>query len=132
MIGSGISQEQALWAGSLGPPGRRPKQLHALDAKEEDMTSSTPKNHKDGNGESPLAEALQKNQEATEEVQRAADDLAVVHAVLETKTAKGVVDDEEAKRAVAETARVEKRLTESAEKLEQVNETLQKELPKRA
>jgi len=95
------------------------------------MSRSTPKGAKDRTGGSPLADALEKNQEATEEVQRAADDLAVAHAVLDTKAAKGAVDDE-AKRAVAETARVEKRLTKSAEKLEQVNEALQKEVPKQA
>jgi len=95
------------------------------------MTTTTSKASKAPQGDSPLAEALEKNQEATAEVQRAADDLAVVHAVLDTKAAKGAVDDE-AKRAVAETARVEKRLTESAEKLEQVNETLQREMPKGA
>ena len=93
------------------------------------MSSSTPNTPKEHAGGSPLADALEKNQQATEEVQRAADDLAVAHAVLDTKAAKGSVD-EEAKRAVAETARVEKRLTKSAEKLEQVNETLQKEIPK--
>jgi hypothetical protein len=95
------------------------------------MTSSMPKTPKDAAG-SPLADALKKNQEATEDVQRAADDLAVAHAVLDTKAAQGGAVDEEAKRAVAETARVEKRLTESAEKLEEVNETLQREIPKRA
>lgn len=95
------------------------------------MSSSTSKTDKDPSGGSPLADALQKNQQATEEVQRAADDLAVVHAVLDTKASKGAVDDE-SKRAVAETAQVEKRLTKSVEKLEQVNETLQKELPKQA
>ena len=93
------------------------------------MSISTPTTDKDPRSGSPLAEALEKNQQATDEVQRAADDLAVAHAVLDTKTAKGAVDDE-AKRAVAETARVEKRLAKSVEKLEQVNETLQKELPK--
>ena len=96
------------------------------------MTSSTPKGRSDRSSESPLADALQKNEEATAEVQRAADDLAVVHAVLDTKAAHGAVDDDEARRAVAETAAVEKRLTRSAEKLEQVNETLQHEIPKRA
>jgi hypothetical protein len=95
------------------------------------MTSTTPGAGKGGPGHSPLADALQENQQATAEVQRAADDLAVVHAVLDTKAAQGAVD-EESKRAVAETARVEKRLTKSAEKLEKVNETLRKEIPKRA
>ena len=85
---------------------------------------------KGSGGDSPLTEALEKNRQATEEVQRAAEDLAVAHAVLDTKTAKGEIDDE-AKRAVAETARVEKRLEQSVDKLDQVNQTLQKEIPKR-
>ena len=76
---------------------------------------------------SPLDEALTKNTEATEEVARAADDLAVVHAVLETKIADGS-SDFDVKRAVAETKNVEDRLSESAEKLEHVNETLEREV----
>ena len=76
---------------------------------------------------SPLDEALTKNKEAAEEVARAADDLAVVHAVLDTKLANGASDGD-VKRAVAETKKVEERLSESAEKLEQVNETLEREV----
>jgi len=76
---------------------------------------------------SPLDEALTKNKEAAEEVARAADDLAVVHAVLDTKLAIGASDGD-VKRAVAETKKVEERLSESAEKLEQVNETLEREV----
>ena len=53
---------------------------------------------------SPLDEALTKNKEATEEVARAADDLAVVHAVLDTKITKGASEGD-VKRAVAETKR---------------------------
>ena len=63
------------------------------------MSSST--KGSGGASASPIAEALEKNKQATEEVKRAADDLAV-----------------------AETSQVEKRLTKSAEKLDQVNETL--------
>jgi hypothetical protein len=37
---------------------------------------------------SPIADALDQNKQATEEVKRAADDLAVVHAVLDTKITK--------------------------------------------
>jgi hypothetical protein len=37
---------------------------------------------------SPIADALDQNKQATEEVKRAADDIAVVHAVLETKITK--------------------------------------------
>jgi hypothetical protein len=81
-----------------------------------------------GNGApSPIADALDKNKQATEDVKKAADDLAVVHAVLDTKLAKGASDGEVA-RAVAETDKVEKRLTQSAEKLDQVNETLEREI----
>jgi hypothetical protein len=76
---------------------------------------------------SPLGEALAKNKEATEEVARAADDLTVVHAVLDTKIANGA-SDSDVKRAVAETKKVEERLSDSAEKLEQVNETLEREV----
>ena len=79
---------------------------------------------------SPIAEALVKNRQATEEVKKAADELAVVHAVLETKLADdgkpGV--DADVGRAVAETNRVEKQLTQSAEKLEAVNDTLAREV----
>ena len=76
---------------------------------------------------SPLDEALTKNKEATQEVARASDDLAVVHAVLDTKLANGA-SDSDVERAVAETKKVEERLSESAEKLEQVNETLEREV----
>lgn len=76
---------------------------------------------------SPLDEALSKNREVTEEVARAADDLAVVHAVLETKLSADA-SEVDVGRAVAETKRVEERLGESAEKLERVNETLAREV----
>jgi len=95
------------------------------------MTSSAPQKAKPPVSGAPLAEAVEKNKEATEEVHKAAEDLAVAHAVLDTKAARGAVDDE-AKRAVAETAKVEKRLSRSAEKLEQVNQTLQREIKKRS
>ena len=75
---------------------------------------------------SPLSEALEKNEEATAEVKKAADQLAVVHAVLDTKIARGAPEGE-VKRAVAETKKVEQQLDQSAEKLEDVNETLKRE-----
>ncbi len=80
-----------------------------------------------GENASPLEDALSKNKEATEEVARAADDLAVVHAVLETKI-NNRANEGDVKRAVAETKRVEERLSESAEKLDEVNETLEREV----
>ena len=76
---------------------------------------------------SPIAEALDKNKKATEDVKKAADELAVLHAVLDTKLGKGA-SDEEVARAVAETNDVEKRLTKSAEKLDEVNDVLEGEV----
>ena len=91
------------------------------------MSSRTQGSSSGGASSSPLADALDKNKEATEDVKRAADDLAVVHAVLDTKLADGAPDGDVAK-AVAETDKVEKRLTKSAKKLDQVNETLEREV----
>ena len=90
------------------------------------MSSSTQGTRRGQKASSPIAEALDKSKQATEEVKKAADDLAVVHAVLDTKLAKGASDGDVA-RAVARTDTVEKRLTESAEKLDEVNETLERE-----
>ena len=91
------------------------------------MSKSTPGAHAAKEAPSPLAEALDRNQQATAEVKRAADDLAVVHAVLDTKIAHAE-SDVDVKRAVAETDKLEKRLERSAEKLDQVNETLAREV----
>ena len=72
---------------------------------------------------SKLSQALKQNEQAAEDVKEAADDLAVVHAVLDTKlpadARKGDVDN-----AVAQTEQLEKRLTESAKVLDEVNRTL--------
>lgn len=92
------------------------------------MSNDLPGSQRQRNA-SPLDEALTKNKEATKEVERAADDLAVVHAVLDTKLTKGASDGD-VKRAVAETKKVEERLGESVDKLEQVNEALQREVRK--
>ena len=75
----------------------------------------------------PLSDALDKNQDATAEVKKAADELAVVHAVLDTKVADGATDAEVAL-AVARTKDVEKKLDASAEVLEEVNHTLKREV----
>ena len=77
-----------------------------------------------------IEEALDKNKKATEAVKEAADDLLVVHAVLneeipdEART--GPVDQ-----AVEHTREVEKRLSESADQLEDVNTSLEQELDRR-
>jgi len=76
--------------------------------------------------DSPIADALDQNKQATKEIQRAADDLAVIHAVLDTKLAHDPQSD--VTRAVAETGQVEKRLSDSAKTLEQVNQTLEQQV----
>jgi hypothetical protein len=91
------------------------------------MSNTTQGSRRGNDAPSPIADALDKNKQASEDVKKAADDLAVVHAVLDTKIAKGASDGDVA-RAVAETGKVEKRLTKSAEKLDQVNETLEREV----
>ena len=91
------------------------------------MPTSVPSSTQEGVKSSPLVDALDKNKEATEAVKRAADDLAVVHAVLDTKIAQGASEGD-VKRAVDETRRLEKHLGDSAEKLDEVNETLEREV----
>jgi chaperonin cofactor prefoldin len=74
-----------------------------------------------------LAEALKENKEATQAVEKAADDLAVVHAVLDTKLPKATVSSD-VDRAVERTSALEKQLTASSKKLKKVNESLEREL----
>jgi len=78
----------------------------------------------------PLDTALEKNKEATEEIKEAADELIVVHAVLDKTVSKGG-DSSDAKEAVAQTQQIERRLIDTAEKLDGVNETLQREVATR-
>lgn len=74
-----------------------------------------------------LARALKENKEATQAVEKAADDLAVVHAVLESELPKEVVSSD-VDRAVEQTSELEKQLSASSEKLKKVNESLEREL----
>lgn len=74
-----------------------------------------------------LAKALKENKEATQAVEKAADDLAVVHAVLDTELPKESVSSD-VDRAVEQTSELEKQLSASSEKLKRVNESLQREL----
>jgi len=73
----------------------------------------------------PIGEALEKNQQATETVRQVAEELAVIHQVLDASLSKkdrrGDVDH-----AVQQTGEAEKRLTDSVEQLEEVNEVLEK------
>jgi hypothetical protein len=74
----------------------------------------------------PLADALDKNKRAAEEVKEAADELAVVHAVLDTKLPEDAKAHEVA-HAVAQASELEKRLTETGKALDEVNKTLERE-----
>ena len=71
-----------------------------------------------------IVEALGKNKDATEEVKKVADDLLVVHAVLKEEIAQST-QIEAVDRAVEQARELEKRLTESAELLDEVNESLE-------
>ena len=79
---------------------------------------------------SELPHALETSEEVTREVRQAADDLAVVHAVLETHKPQDATN-EDALKAIAETAAVEKRLAEAADKLSEVTDALQREIANR-
>ena len=70
-----------------------------------------------------LGEALRKNEQVAEEVKEAADDLAVVHAVLDTKLPADAKAGDVAT-AVTKAEQIEKRLTESGKMLDKVNEAL--------
>ncbi len=76
-----------------------------------------------------LVKALKENKEATRAVEKAADELAVVHAVLDSELPKEVVSSD-ASEAVERTGQLEKQLAASSEKLKKVNESLEQELAK--
>ena len=78
-----------------------------------------------------LAKALKENKEATQAVEKAADDLAVVHAVLDSELPKEIVSSD-VDRAVEQTSQLEKQLSASSKKLKKVNESLERELAKGA
>lgn len=70
-----------------------------------------------------LADALEKNEDAVDAVREVADELVVVHAVL-TQEIAGVGDEGDAAHAVERTASLQKKLTETAEKMLEVNQAL--------
>ena len=72
----------------------------------------------------PLAEALEKNHLATEEVKQVAEELAVVHAVLQTKLADVTKAEGDVEQAVARTGEAAEHLDKATQKLDEVNETL--------
>ena len=70
-----------------------------------------------------LAEALAKNTEAEHAVQDVADELGVLHAVLTSQVADIAVDGDDGT-AVERTAQLEKKLSDTAEKMVEVNAAL--------
>ncbi|MEJ8852495.1 hypothetical protein [Variovorax rhizosphaerae] len=76
-----------------------------------------------------LADVLDANKEATEEVKQVADHLAVVHAVLEQGVPAGAAED--VGLATEQTAQLGKQLEEAADKLDKVNEQLATEVDAR-
>lgn len=89
------------------------------------MTSAKASDGKGGAPAAPIAEAIDKNKKVAKEVKDAADELAVVHAVLDQQLPDQVREDDVAQ-AVAHTNDLEKRLSESGKKLDEVNRTLER------
>lgn len=73
----------------------------------------------------PIDEALEKNKQATEAVKQVAEELAIIHEVLDAGISKRVRSDD-VERAVEKTSEAEKRLSGSVEQLEEVNDALEK------
>ncbi len=71
-----------------------------------------------------LAQALTQNKEVAEDVKAVAGELAVTHAVLES--AKLDVPEGDVRDAIERTSVVEKQLTETARKLDEVNAILER------
>ncbi|MDP9917319.1 seryl-tRNA synthetase [Variovorax boronicumulans] len=76
-----------------------------------------------------IVKALKENKEAAQAVEKAADELAVVHAVLDSELPKESISPD-ANQAVERASQIEKQLTASSEKLKEVNESLERELSK--
>ncbi|MDB5826652.1 MAG: hypothetical protein JWQ73_872 [Variovorax sp.] len=77
-----------------------------------------------GTGISTLAEALQKNTEAAAAVEDVADQLGIVHAVLSNKIAESDADPD-VKGAVKRTRQLEAKLSETTDKMDEVNQALE-------
>jgi hypothetical protein len=113
-------------AGSRPAPPLKQSKLAITPLKELNMTQPTLEQI----AASPILDALDKNKQAAETVEQAAHDLAVVHAVLD----KGVPAEArtgDMDQAVTQTSELEKRLSQSVELLQEVNQTLVAELEAR-
>lgn len=74
-----------------------------------------------------LAKALEKNKHATEVVQGAAEDLSVVHAVLDSEVPKETLHPDVGQ-AIEQTDQLKDKLRSAEEKLKAVNETLERQV----
>ena len=74
-----------------------------------------------------IADALDKHKQVAEEIKDVAEELGVVHAVLDTQIP-GKAHHEDVGEAVARTDALEKRLNESAKVLEDATEALEQEV----
>lgn len=72
-----------------------------------------------------IDEALEKNKQATETVKQVAEELAIIHEVLDADISRRARSDD-VEQAVEKTSEAEKRLSGSVEQLEEVNETLER------
>lgn len=84
---------------------------------------------KTGGHARPLDDALTKSKEVSEEIKEAAEELGVVHAVLDTQLPENPTH-EDVEEAVTRAQELEKRLNASAEKLETATEMLEKQAAK--
>lgn len=74
----------------------------------------------------PLGDALDKNKAAQETVKEAAEDLAVVHTVLDTELPPAG-RSEQLGQAVTQTEKLQKKLDQTADVLNEVNQALHSE-----
>ena len=74
-----------------------------------------------------IADALEKHKQVAEEIKEVAEELGVVHAVLDTQIP-GDAHHADVDQAVARTDALEKRLNESAKVLEDATEALEQEV----
>lgn len=79
----------------------------------------------------PLARALDQNDAVKEAVKQSADELLVIHAVLDQQIPEGLRTDDIAQ-ALHRTEEMEERIAESAVELAEVNELLEQEIDERA
>ncbi|MDR6890906.1 MULTISPECIES: hypothetical protein [Variovorax] len=76
-----------------------------------------------GESSADLAKALKKSKQATETVQEVADDLSVVHAVLDSEVPKETLHPDVGQ-AIEQTEQLKDKLKAAEEKLKTVNEAL--------